>query len=414
MERVWESIVAIPTRTLGKRYGAEHSVDKQRVTHALAEYRRFLALKVLERDFDDRRIGAPTPVLKLWRLHVLDTHAYAAATSALCGCYIHHDPDADTDEARRRRRAHRALSAYRAHFSEAPPRDVWDFGEIGAPPRADEPEEEETPASKRARPSLLDVTVQAPGAEITTVSLRSDELGSELLSRYAELTGYRPTGAHELAVGAGGATPSVRLRCGKEWLHPSQPVGAAGLRAGSHVLVAVADRRRDPAQIAVTVNEAAGGERATVYVRPNAAVSELMDAIQNALGVLTEAQQLVFASAVLHPDQYVREIAPRCALVRPAARRPAPLARAARGQRRRGRLDRAAGHRQAATDRRRRDEPRRHVAHGPRQAAMSHCTLNARQPRGSGARARPAPVVRTPLPTPGGPRCDQDNARYLL
>jgi hypothetical protein len=71
------------------------------------------------------------------------------------------------------------------------------------------------------------------------------------------------------------------------------------------VLVATPAARASDAQLGVTICEAASGERATVFVRPEASVDELHAEVQQALGVPTDVQQLVFASAVLQRSSSV-------------------------------------------------------------------------------------------------------------
>ncbi|KNE64979.1 hypothetical protein AMAG_10646 [Allomyces macrogynus ATCC 38327] len=90
------------------------------VPHAVREYRRFIALKVLAGDADDTLL-APSPlVAAVWAAHVLDTRAYAGMCSHL-PFFIHHDPTP------RDRSVEVALTVdmYQAQFGTDPPLAIW-------------------------------------------------------------------------------------------------------------------------------------------------------------------------------------------------------------------------------------------------------------------------------------------------
>ncbi|KNE54087.1 hypothetical protein AMAG_00089 [Allomyces macrogynus ATCC 38327] len=90
------------------------------VPHAVREYRRFIALKVLASDVNDTLL-APSPLVgAVWAAHVLDTRAYAGMCSHL-PFFPHHDPTL------RDRTAELAITAdlYRAQFGTDPPAAIW-------------------------------------------------------------------------------------------------------------------------------------------------------------------------------------------------------------------------------------------------------------------------------------------------
>ena len=51
----------------------------------LHEYKRLLTLKALELDLEGTRIAGSPALTAMWQQHVLDTAAYAACCTALCG-----------------------------------------------------------------------------------------------------------------------------------------------------------------------------------------------------------------------------------------------------------------------------------------------------------------------------------------
>ena len=85
MTAMWQRVIQIPTRALFKRYLKATNTDKGRATSVLHEYKRLLTLKALDLDVDGTRIASSPALTAMWQQHVLDTAAYAACCTALCG-----------------------------------------------------------------------------------------------------------------------------------------------------------------------------------------------------------------------------------------------------------------------------------------------------------------------------------------
>ena len=96
---------------------------------ALTEYERFMRLKADLLDFDGRQLLPSLDVESVWRLHVLDTRAYARDCHAFCGAMIHHHADDDCDVITRRGRAVTTLYMYRTTFEAEPPAATWAYGD---------------------------------------------------------------------------------------------------------------------------------------------------------------------------------------------------------------------------------------------------------------------------------------------
>ena len=290
--------VSIPTRALMKRYQRAQSCDKTAASAVCTAYKHFLTLKILAQDFDDTQLTPPPSVHAMWREHVLDTAAYANHCQILCGRILHHAPDADADdESKRVRRCHRTLAAYTKHFGDEPPATMWDYGEL--PPLSRDEQRmlaEEGPAAKRAKSSGagMSVAVQAPFLPLRTVTAREEMSVAQLFKDFVAASG-----ATHLVPGRAATPPEIRLRCGNEWLHDLQQLGACGVKDGSLVYVAVAQERHSRDQCAVGVKDVASGESATVFARPSDSVEQLMRYAQYALGVDAHAQQLIFRGSVL-------------------------------------------------------------------------------------------------------------------
>ena len=82
---MWQRVIQIPTRALFRRYLKATKADKGRATQVLHEYKRLLTLKALELDLEGTRIAGSPALTAMWQQHVLDTAAYAACCTALCG-----------------------------------------------------------------------------------------------------------------------------------------------------------------------------------------------------------------------------------------------------------------------------------------------------------------------------------------
>ena len=92
-----------------------------RVDTAVAEYRKWLVLIALKQ-FD--KLGmCSTDVDEVWHAHILFTRKYAADCEALCGCFIHHQPNSE-EEKRDDTNAKNTLSALQQIFGGVHP--VWE------------------------------------------------------------------------------------------------------------------------------------------------------------------------------------------------------------------------------------------------------------------------------------------------
>ena len=82
----------------------------------LREYQRFLALKVVLKDFDASVLSPPPEVDTLWHAHILDTKHYRAT-------FIDHNPEGGLDVVARHARRSTALAQYEQLFGAAP--NLW-------------------------------------------------------------------------------------------------------------------------------------------------------------------------------------------------------------------------------------------------------------------------------------------------
>ena len=257
-----------------------------------------LPLQVIESDLDGSRLAASSTLRGIWQQHVLDTSAYSQACSALCGGLLHHNPDAH-DDGKHARRAHRSLAHYRQQFGEDPPKHTWDFGNIGPAPSVDDAEVDE-PAAKKARraagSTTLHLSVQAPGLPLTQITARGCDSVQTLFNTFVAASG-----ASHLARGRN-ATPAVtRLRYDGAWLsNDAQTLADAGVEAGAVLFVATPCERRSRSQLSISVKEVGGQkETALIYLDADDRVETVNRLVQDALGVPTDSQQLIFSSQVL-------------------------------------------------------------------------------------------------------------------
>ena len=187
---MWQRVIQIPTRALFRRYLKATKADKGRATQVLHEYKRLLTLKALELDVEGTRIAGSPALTAMWQQHVLDTVAYAACCTALCGSLLHHNPDAH-DDAKYSVSCHRALQLYRRHFGEDPPVHTWDFGDIGPPPSL--AEDVDAPPAKRARAaaqsSAMHVSVQAPALPLCPITVRGSDSVLSLFNAFVASSG---------------------------------------------------------------------------------------------------------------------------------------------------------------------------------------------------------------------------------
>lgn len=331
---MWQRVIQIPTRALFKRYLKATNTDKGRATQVLHEYKRLLTLKALDLDVDGTRIASSPALTGMWQQHVLDTAAYAACCTALCGSVLNHKPEAQ-DDANHSVSCHRALQLYRRHFGEDPPVHTWDFGDIGPPPSQAVllAEDVDAPAAKRARAAAqsnaIHVSVQAPALPLCPITARGSDSVLALFKAF-----IASSGASHLVAGHSAVPPTTRLRCNGRWLsNDAQTLADAGVAEGDIVFVATPRERNSREELSVSVREVGGGnEQATVFVRPEDTSAAVMRQVQDALGIAADSQQLIFASNVLRPTDTMaaKRVGDGCTLQLVVGKRPgAPATRQA-------------------------------------------------------------------------------------
>jgi hypothetical protein len=167
----------VPTRALVRRYAKVAGCDKDSATTCLLAYKSFMALKIIELDYDDEALAPPPAIHTMWREHLLDTAGYSEHCRTLCGRMLHHAPHDTEDGAKQHaRRCHRTLQAFKQHFGEDAKGAPWDCGPLAALSEEEMAHlYDDAPAAKRARSiQQLSVSVQAPYLPMRTVSTRSD------------------------------------------------------------------------------------------------------------------------------------------------------------------------------------------------------------------------------------------------
>jgi len=251
---MWQRVIQIPTRALFKRYLKATNADKGRATQVLHEYKRLLTLKALDLDVDGTRIASSPALTAMWQQHVLDTAAYAACCTALCGSLLNHKPEAQ-DDANHSVSCHRALQLYRRHFGEDPPVHTWDFGDIGPPPNLAVllAEDVDAPAAKRARAAAqsnaIHVSVQAPALPLCPITARGSDSVLALFKAF-----IASSGASHLVAGHSAVPPTTRLRCNGRWLsNDAQTLADAGVAEGDIVFVATPRERNSREELSVTL-----------------------------------------------------------------------------------------------------------------------------------------------------------------
>lgn len=170
----------------------------------MAEYRKFLELKVRVKDWDATQLS-PSPALdRIWHEHILDTRRYRSACEALQGGaaarkkLIEHDPDApDGPEKDARRQA--TLIAYRAAGWGDPPA-LW---AMPAPVAASVAVDLEPPAKRRRRDAETPITIQVCDSEgkRTIFQLKGGTPLRKLMDAFCRREGYPMEGVRFLFKG---------------------------------------------------------------------------------------------------------------------------------------------------------------------------------------------------------------------
>lgn len=78
-------------------------LERDNIALGVAEYVRFLMLKVTWNDTDALKLSPSPPIDLIWHEHILDTGAYARCCERL-GVFLHHSPDLALDAAARDQR----------------------------------------------------------------------------------------------------------------------------------------------------------------------------------------------------------------------------------------------------------------------------------------------------------------------
>lgn len=112
-----------------KRIQENMQIDEIFATTLVCEYKTFLELKVVMKDFNREIILSPPEMIDaVWHLHILDTRSYQHDCEMLFGQVLHHDPDGARDLPSKTRRAANTAEAYRQRFGRCPHhRSIWKF-----------------------------------------------------------------------------------------------------------------------------------------------------------------------------------------------------------------------------------------------------------------------------------------------
>jgi hypothetical protein len=103
------------------RFNAEYPVGPYRSMEIMNDYIKFMALKVLLKDFDASLLSPGPIVDRMWHLHLLDTKDYQQMCFPIK--YIHHEPL--PVDGKLRERYQRTLSNYQQVFGYVPSNDVF-------------------------------------------------------------------------------------------------------------------------------------------------------------------------------------------------------------------------------------------------------------------------------------------------
>lgn len=122
LDRHFNVMAVVDYSILTQRLKNENLVHVQT---SLAEYFRFLELKIRTSDWNATLLSPSAIVDRVWHLHILDTVRYAEECKRLCGHVIDHNPDGASDGSDRDARYQRTLDHYQIVFRMTPHSEIW-------------------------------------------------------------------------------------------------------------------------------------------------------------------------------------------------------------------------------------------------------------------------------------------------
>ena len=118
--------VGVDDRLL-KRVRKSTNWSEEELSEVFVAYKQFIELKVILKDWNALLLSPSLMVDQIWHLHVLDTKVYSRACLQLCDEIIHHDPDGDVDEGKRKLRVQRTKETFMDHFGYPCKGKMWYF-----------------------------------------------------------------------------------------------------------------------------------------------------------------------------------------------------------------------------------------------------------------------------------------------
>lgn len=116
---------------LFERVRREFGVCALQAQELVTEYAKFLALKVILKDYDAKILSSSPSIGKVWHLHLIDNRNYQSVVDQVCDIHsvvrapIYCDPEGELDVAARQHRRETTRVAYTARYGHPPP-EVWD------------------------------------------------------------------------------------------------------------------------------------------------------------------------------------------------------------------------------------------------------------------------------------------------
>eukprot|EP01084_Bolivina_argentea_P136683 240715_1 len=117
--------------TLQNRFDRTYSCLSSDSHNILAEYKKFLIIKSVCKDFNAKLFSPSSKVDQMWHLHVLDTKAYMNDMKILFNNntlinFIHHDIDGGLDMNERSKRYINTITEYKLLFNTNPNQKYWE------------------------------------------------------------------------------------------------------------------------------------------------------------------------------------------------------------------------------------------------------------------------------------------------
>ena len=115
---------------LKSRYERHHLNMAKESQKVLEEYKKFLIIKAIAKDFNATICSPSFKIDEMWHLHVLDTKRYFDAMRILFDgdkdSYIHHDVDGGLDIDQRQQRYAYTYNQYKVIFNQTPNEKYWE------------------------------------------------------------------------------------------------------------------------------------------------------------------------------------------------------------------------------------------------------------------------------------------------